>query len=496
MPPQPDVASLGDAAWSRGRVRQRAIDIRHVPPATHDVMRSFYSEYPPNILVPHTFLPLQLQVPDIDRKLVVASNTLRRAVGSSVVRSLCPRTHIMYDRLQQLHELVTDRGPSFHYYVTGGFVVSELLGFGEWEDIDVWTRPFQTTGRPGGFRVATGKATYPVKIVAVSDMESFIESCDLHICSCAILCCMLPDGSRGYELFMTRHCAVACKARAAHAWTIHPAVADIHRVFHRLWKYGHRDLRTPAAFDDTDLPVFGLERTNDDFALSLHMTSSSTPRGSIGQCQWTFEFRDEAISCIHLDFSARPQPGSDRPGCLPVVLYPCSHADDGANPDYRNAHSHWLVSLLGCAHHASLVAMRGGPRLSSASLLPMWLVLRMDLPRQEVERELLEKFKVHTRQDGVVIASIPCSLPVRLLRLMSNWNWGEATRRESTKILGGDTWCFFVDAPWLQTLPCLMFCRETLQVCWECDHGYFAALLAGGSTEDTARRVDVTSTHP
>ena len=475
---RPAAASLR-ASNERTTRRGAPLDLNCVPDAVQEVMRGYYLDYPPTVLLPHTFLPQELQVPDADLRLVRAANTLLRATGTTVVRGRCEWSRKVYCRLSLLHDLVTDHGPQFYFYVAGGFVVSELLGFGEWKDIDVWTQPFPVDDAAWAFRVAAGKGVYPVKSLAVSHMESFVESFDLHITACAVLCCMFPDGTRGFELYLTKNCAMAYKMRAVHSCTIHRAVADAPRLRDRILKFRERGvteqrrLTTYVSGSYSDKAVKAHARATNGAASLLFVTQGQSAPCTSARGQWLLQMTEGFLCSIFFSFDRAAAAETTVPASLPVVCYPCYRAMPGSMRSERPQGSHWLFELMSHGTHASLLAFRGGTRIVTTSLLPEWLVDRIHLTRPQLERELLHTFAARLSESGCGVVPIACSLPVRLLRFMSNWNGGSSlAAKDETQVLGGDSWCFMLDAPWQRSLRGVMFCRDTGNVVEECIHAH------------------------
>ena len=83
-----------------------------------------------------------------------------------------------------------------HLYVPGGYVVSEILGFRYFSDIDVWLAPQLSETQWVAVR---GTVCSPVSIMVVMDPVAVIESFDLHICSCALLCTVMASEQRIWD---------------------------------------------------------------------------------------------------------------------------------------------------------------------------------------------------------------------------------------------------------------------------------------------------------
>ena len=444
--------------------RATPLDLNRVPMSVHEVMRGYYLQYPPTVLVPHAFLPEELQIPDADRRLAMASATLTRATGPALLRRRCSWSDKICSGMALLHELVTDNEPRFYYYVGGSFVLSQILGFGEWENLGVCTRPFAERGVTEPFRIAAGKNAYPVSVMAVNDMEAFIESASLHIASCAILCCWLPDGTRGYELYLTKNCAVAYKRRAVHSCQLHPALVDAPDVRADILEYIRRDatdMRSLPSFlacvrDERESEKWNEPLSNAASLLCVTQYSDAPYTATMGQ--WFLELRDGCMCNLTFSFATEPAADCSVPACMPVVCYPCTQGPPGWLRHFP-ASRHWIFDLVRMGLVVSLVAFRGGTRVHTTCLVPDWLVDRMHLTKAEVEQELQRQTPVIVRGGHRKIVSFPCRLSVRLLRSMSLMDAGK------------DTWCFLFDAPWQRRLRGVMFCRETGELTERCGHG-------------------------
>ena len=457
-------ATTSHGARNDSSRRATPLDLNRVPMSVHEVMRGYYLQYPPTVLVPHAFLPEELQIPDADRRLAMASATLTRATGPALLRRRCSWSTKICSGMALLHDLVTDHGPRFYYYVGGSFVLSEILGCGEWKNLDVCSRPFAVRGVAQDFRIAAGKNAYPVWVQAVNDMEASIESASLHIASCAILCCMLPGGTRGYELYMTKNCAVAYKRRALHSCRLHPALVnapDVRAAILEYIKRGATDMRSLPSFlacvrDERQTESWNEPLSN--AASLMYVTQFSSAPCTSTQGQWFLELRDGCMCNLTFSFAADPYADYILPACMPVVCYSCSQGPPGWLRHFPEGR-HWIFDLVRKGVVVSLAAFRGGTRVHTTCLVPDWLVDRMHLTKEQVERELQQHTPVLVRGGNRKCVSFPCRLPVRLLRRMSIWD------------AGTDTWCFLFDAPWQRSLRGVMYCRESGEVTERCGHG-------------------------
>lgn len=457
-----DLTQSSPAATGAFCRRRPPLDLNRLPAPVHEIMRAYYLHYPATVLLPHAFLPEDLQIPQADERLVRASHTLLRATGPTEIRSRCSWTRKTCVHMGLLDALVTDRAPQFYYYVAGSFVVSELLGFGEWKTIDLCTQPFPVRSAGEGFRIAAGKGAYPVKVMAVNHMESFIESADLHLTSCAILCCNLADGTRGFELYMTKNCAVAYKMRAVHSCALHPALAngpDVRKQMLEYVRHGATGMRRVPSFlacEHDEQATRKMTQVRNDARSLLFATRFVGASCTSTQAQWKLEVRDGSMFGIVFCFAGDVD--CTVPACMPIVCYPCSPESKGSLQRLPEG-SHWLLELV-TRKPLWLVGTRGGGRVHATSLLPDWLVKRMHLTRSQVDWELRQRFALQLRGGDSGFIDFPCRLPVRLLRVMTDWDEDKAT------------WCFLFDAPWQESLKSIMFCRDTGRMTETCDHGF------------------------
>ena len=80
---------------------------------------------------------------------------------------------------------------------------------------------------------AQGTVGALVSVMFVTDPVAIIESFDLHICSCALLCTMTSSKQRVRDSYLTRLCAKACLQQSACALELHPGLAQQDRLAER-----------------------------------------------------------------------------------------------------------------------------------------------------------------------------------------------------------------------------------------------------------------------
>ena len=434
-----------------------------MPADVREVMREFFSSYPPGVLVPHDYLPDDLQVPRVEERLGRATKELRRAIGLCLVQ---PRTCWMdklFSKLDVLCGLEPRSHTPFYCYVAGGFVVAEMLGYGDWTDIDVWTRPFPVGQPPSGYLVAAGKGAYPVNVLATSCMESTIESFDLHICSCAILCCILDQKIWAYDFHMTKNCAFAFKRRSAHACALHPAVAQPTRLAERLAKYSARGLE--ICRDTMESMKTAVERDTHGVPLEVVLQDWHLDQNDVGfGCgHWEVTILDRRIVGIALRAGASTPTAPQVPASRPVVLYPCRKQRQGEQRVGLPETASWIFSAM--AGNDAIVAVRGGTRLQASALVPDWFMPYLHGVRQEEIILLLKAAFVSSSPDlADATVTIPCAYPLKLVAQLYDW---KCTDKE-----GGDlytpSWLLVLDPGSADVLPSALYCADTMHVGGSC----------------------------
>ena len=440
-----------------------------LPPGVSDAMRRFYGEYPPTVLVPHSFLPASLQIHRLDEKLARVCRVLQRASGVTLVAERCPLTHKVHAQLRALHNVTTEAAAPFHFYLGGGFILQALLSVGTSDDIDVWTRPNCPQSRPDAMLVACGKTPYPVTVLAVNKMDAFIESLDLHIFCCAVLCCVLEGCVRGYELYMTKNCAVACSMRRAHACALHGAMSCPAERIYRVRAHWTREIaeckygtRWTSTAESDHVPLAKYADVME--AIAMH----SCPQGSCSGF-WVLELSRQGIHGITFRLTSTPPARVFLPASEPALLYACSAPASTSAMDIGDEEGHWILQSMTRPRggRPSLVAFRGGSRIWSTWLLPTWLWEKLGWTERDVVREIGRCVPGVNLQYTTV--AVPCTRPLHMLGLLANWN-SEQTALNANKMVGVHTWCYCLDAPDLPRLPTQMFCRVTKQVCTACKH--------------------------
>ena len=479
----------------------RTLDLNIVPERAREAIRGFYSDYPPGVLVPHVFLPLDLQVPDVDERLAALTTTLHRAVNMTVLGEGCSGPSSVYQKLKTLLSMAPEAYTPFYFYIGGGFVVSNVLGVGHWTDIDIWTKPFFVRAAGPGLLVASDPRpplVYPVSVMAVSRLEPFIESLDLHLCCCAILCCVLDNGVRGYELYMTKNCAIACKMRVFHACKLHPAMRLPNSVLEMINRHeradtmnrhrGHHQVQEETNFM---LPFRSTRETGYtavDLEAFLCLYQRYGVPCSTRSCHWNVLFLNGRICCISLCpgigenmIAADLMITGVLPESKPVVVYPCRRPKDSPPFVPAGDGAHWLIRAITCKDiFSGVVACRGGSRVWSSLLVPEWLVDRQDLDDDEIEEAFFAAAGSDHLRRRTAFFRIPCVLPMQMLALMANWN--PMTNWRSTLPVHA-MWCYVLDATGQGELQTQMYCHGTHRLCLECSHASHATYSTDASGE-------------
>ena len=447
--------------------RQSASEL---PEAVVQCMQVFYGEYPDNVLIPYNFLQPQLQAPGVQARLAACMQELDRAIGLACCSAPASSPHGLkvLERLRSLQSLAPRwQQDSFHFYVAGGYVLSRVFGIGDYSDIDVWTSPMTTSRSAGGLVVATGKPFFPVNVLAVSNMIAFLESFDMHICSCAIRCSILKNGQRVYELCLTKSCARCLRAMQVHACPMHEAIAQQVRLADRMLKYYRRGLSVDLSL----MEKFQVSVRDPEGMLPLCAILENTLQHEVP----TPEFRSHwlvtleapgRIKAVSFGHGSGPIQCERLPGCSPAIVYPCRsnmHHLECADRA-RAGGGHWIVCAL--SDKPSLVALRGGSRVWSSLIVPDWFLERLTMTETELVSELLDSFPNYAAAHGETKVQIPASVPLQLIAIMRDWKCSCAHSGEAYS----PEWCWFLDTGGSRSLPAMMFCTDTFHLCHRCVH--------------------------
>ena len=116
-----------------------------MPDALKRALQGFYDSYPDNALIPHDFLPPWLQVREASCKMKAVTGDLNDALRVKKLPQAChmskTRSRVDVDLHLIARSRKMDSTTPLHFYVAGGYAVSEILGFRDFSDIDVWLAP-------------------------------------------------------------------------------------------------------------------------------------------------------------------------------------------------------------------------------------------------------------------------------------------------------------------------------------------------------------------
>jgi len=361
-----------------------------------------------------------------------------------------------------LHSVRPASGP-FTFFVAGGFVVSEVLGYGDYRDIDLWTQPYPFKGTVDDWVVAYGRHLYPVNSLLVSNPRERIESFDLQICQCAIEC-QVVGGLRWYQLWMSPGCIIANDLQRCSLVPMHPCIADPLRLVARIKKYGLRGLRY-------HLPLDGECRSVPEISI-LPWALSFQRIGLGNQCEWEITVRNNRISGVQLKMLDRricPDDSVTSLWCEPSIVYSCSDRDY-KQLAYSKENVHWLFrAYIG---NPALVCFAGGSRVWSYCLLPSWLAQRSFFSQSAVIDELRLRVPCKKLEDGNECYGIGCTWQAHVGLMYKDWYVREEEGSEY-----GASWSIFMDSGTSHHLDTVMICVDTQAPCQRCAHSQCAPLI-------------------
>ena len=408
-----------------------------------------------------------LDLPDFDERLAKCVDIIEHAVGCGV---LPPETrdrqmglaHATFNSMEHCLVPRNEKPADFFYLIAGGFVVSGLLGHGEWEDIDVWFTPRRNAD--GQWMGAWGRRCYPVNVLIVNDLLSHIRTFDLDICKCVIQ--VIQRGTqREYRFLLTRECAYAWMHACTTMRPFHPAIADGARLMTRLRKYADRDLDVR----DSDMAKFG--RVPAELYPAVQDMSEDV-RSRTAAWQITVSNR-RRIARVDFCLVEEDETVLNTLSCLPAIVYPCQHTgvryDIGSTVRslldiaYAPGDVHWLLRAL--AGKPSLIAFPEVGRVWSNLVQPEWFLQRRGLTEEELVKRVRQELPVvDSRSEGVEKYLLRCSLSARPMILLKDWRMATATSEY------GPGFMVFVDSSPLRSLRTQMFCVDSMDLCEECAH--------------------------
>lgn len=419
-------------------------------------------------------------LPDMEARLLHACEILERAL----MVQQCPLNMMRTDsHMKMMREKFTAEGwcckslqqgidhkPDLVYFVAGGFVVSELLGHGDWSDIDVWLRP--SVDRQHVAWLVAGRSVYPTNIMLVSDAHDQISIFDLDICKCAIECAH-SQGKTRYRFVLTQSCALAWMHNCVHMVQHHPAGFRLASLNAFLGKYSCRDLDIDDCLQDrckytlpalTKMPPASLQQGKAYWIIA-------TRAGQLSAVSFTLLKKNSTVArhVAQMELAMKS---------CPAVLYPCSHV---FNSRYFSSHAdrHWLNCCISSS--CACVAFSNSMRVLSNLVLPSWLTSRSNLDAAAVTLEistLLPRLpdSVHSTK-GQEKFIIECALPASSLSMMKDWRAGNA---ESLYDVSDS---IYVDTRAIQEIPTVMLCVSRQRICTSCAHDSARAMQCSGWPE-------------
>ena len=423
------------------------------------------------------------RLPDVGRRFVAAIDVLDDAVAVGRM-GRCHRNPALWDALHELF-LPHGRGPAeFKFYVAGGFVVSQILGHGDWRDIDVWFTPGFLDGEGPEVRVACGRGPYRVNVLAVTDPVSTIECFDLHICQCAIEC-TVRDGVRLYRLMMTPACAIAWMHTRVSLSPWHTAIGCNWRKAKRLGKYFGRELDLSACQRE------GAERARKEYY--RHLMSRQLIAGTCGygvvqapiapgssKALWLVLLRGSVVAGVTLRFFKECELREHLPYSVvtsPALIYPCEDVVGSPSDFFTQAGAGvaWCVRAL--AGVTFMVSIPGVGRVVSNYLQPYWLVSRADMDVgsfvEDVRRSLplfppgLRASLVRPVSSTCEVYVLECAASVKPMLMLNDW-WRPLSC-EGDYMYGPDS-SVFLEPETSVSYSGRMFCVDSMQLCDSCVH--------------------------
>ena len=424
----------------------------------------------PGGLVPYEFLPHI--IPEFGKKLINAIRVIQKSIKTEVIDFSCwqpkpvTRLETVFESMLELSKQVEH----FVFYVAGGMIVSEVLGFPPWSDVDVWFAPYRLSTNTRKWVVPGAKACAVVDFILVSEPLRMIQCFDLHICQCAIRCEM-AHGQCTYRFLMTTACMQAFSSATAHLFPLHAGLAQPFRLRRRLQKYYIRSLGVNTDEFKGMHMLCQQEMTVEPWlsllesAENMHFDLTST------QAVWRIRVIRDEVRC--LDFAVRWYTPSavlfatKGAASAPFIFHPCHlQKYDAARPSLHEAH--WLVRVP--KDDRIPITLPTGARISSSVLMPEWILERRCLTETALVNRVREEWTfMCASEEGCEEYQIRCEVPCKLLAVCKNWK--TVWELEGGSCSYNTSWLGYFDTHHRSQIPSCAWCVKTGLIVTDCQHG-------------------------
>ena len=351
------------------------------------------------------------------------------------------------------HLIRRESNAEFVYYVSGGYVVSEILGHRSLTDgigIDVWFAPQQPDAR--NLFVVCGRGCYPVNVFVSPEPMDYFETDEMAICQCAIKCCYkLSHGKQGkrsieYQLIMTPACVLAWMSMRCVVLENGPCrLANSLTRLSRVEKYAKRGL-----VNDSSLWVLRESRGSSDSVLFFASGVQPRPYDGSSRAFWFIQVVDGDL--LDVTFYV-PGPGAlskidrlrvSRASCKeaemidatfasdPVIVESCpesvSKLELLCGKSWPVLKPHWVTNIF-LNRMKTMVAIPGVGYVWSSSLLPRFLAESLELDESSFVRRLRREvllFEWDSKWPAVETFVIECTRPARPMQCLKNWAFRSA----------------------------------------------------------------------
>jgi hypothetical protein len=394
----------------------------------------------------------------LDNRLAVCVEDLDRAVAISECTRFPATAHgrNLASSVESIWKN-SNRATTFAFAVAGGYVVDRLLGYGPYDDIDIWFQPVKAQGMAETtWILASARSFYPCNVMMVNDIHAAIETFDLHICQCAIECTVY-NARRCYQFLMTKKCYRAWCRGAMHSQSLHPALAQPRRLSRRILKYLERGLHGP---DTVQISHFqnahpgqaitradGLEGQHDDARMTVAVWEITVSSSFLHSCAFQL--------CTMTPADKMNMVASD-----PVLVFPCDMTKAPSEMAWQTGDVHWLQRALEGSD--GLVGVRGNGRYDTAWIKPAWLLDRKACSCSELISDLRQHLgsSKTVPKFGYEKYRIRCSVPATYLQMIVDWKVLVCETRAYTP-----SWIVVLDSC---TMRECIFCCEASEFCAQC----------------------------